>query len=197
MGKRLFVGNLSWDTQEDDLIAAFEKDGRSVASARIMTDRDTGRPRGFAFVEFADDGSAYSLKSLGGKLEVPVGRYALGSVTMTIDTGDKEPWHFVFSRYAAVRKKDWIEVAAGKTASIEAIGNPRFQLEVSGSGNAEPGANVVVNPRLYTQDGLLINLSCRGRQIGSFDRDRFHNRCDIRLSTTSGNTLSSAQSGFA
>ncbi len=58
MSKRLFVGNLSWDTQEDDLIAAFEKDGRQVTSARIMTDRDTGRSRGFAFVEMATDEDA-------------------------------------------------------------------------------------------------------------------------------------------
>ncbi len=58
MTKRLFVGNLSWDTQEDDLIAAFEQDGRSVTSARIMTDRDTGRPRGFAFVEMATEEDA-------------------------------------------------------------------------------------------------------------------------------------------
>ena len=60
MSKRLFVGNLSWDTQEDDLIAAFEKDGRSVASARVMTDRDTGKPRGFAFVEMSNDSDAQS-----------------------------------------------------------------------------------------------------------------------------------------
>ena len=54
MGKRLFVGNLSWDTQEDDLIAAFEQDGRRVDNARIMTDRDTGKSRGFGFVTMAD-----------------------------------------------------------------------------------------------------------------------------------------------
>ncbi len=61
MGKRLFVGNLSWDTQEDDLIAAFEKDGRRVDNARIMTDRDTGRPRGFAFVEMGSDADAQAV----------------------------------------------------------------------------------------------------------------------------------------
>ena len=54
MGNRLYVGNLSWDTQEDDLIQAFEQDGRSVTSAQIVTDRDTGRSRGFAFVEMAN-----------------------------------------------------------------------------------------------------------------------------------------------
>jgi RNA recognition motif-containing protein len=58
MSKRIFVGNLSWDTLEDDLIAAFEQDGRTVTSARIMTDRDTGRSRGFAFVEMGSDEDA-------------------------------------------------------------------------------------------------------------------------------------------
>ncbi len=60
MTNRLYVGNLSWNTQEDDLIQAFEQDGRSVTSARIMTDRDTGRSRGFAFVEMANDQDAQS-----------------------------------------------------------------------------------------------------------------------------------------
>ena len=56
MGKRLFVGNLSYDTTEDTLIEHFEKDGRQVTSCRIMTDRDTGRSRGFAFVDLVNDG---------------------------------------------------------------------------------------------------------------------------------------------
>ena len=51
MSTRLYVGNLSWNTMEDDLIAAFEQDGRSVKSVRIITDRETGRSRGFGFVE--------------------------------------------------------------------------------------------------------------------------------------------------
>ncbi len=58
MSKRLFVGNLSWDTQEDDLIAAFGNGGGQVVSARIMTDRDTGRSRGFAFVEMETEEEA-------------------------------------------------------------------------------------------------------------------------------------------
>jgi RNA recognition motif-containing protein len=58
VGKRLFVGNLSFNTMEDDLIAAFEQDGRKVESAHIMVDRDTGRSRGFAFVEMASEADA-------------------------------------------------------------------------------------------------------------------------------------------
>ena len=60
MSKRLYVGNLSWNTAEDDLIKAFENDGRTVESARIMTDRDTGRSRGFAFVEMGSEEDARS-----------------------------------------------------------------------------------------------------------------------------------------
>ena len=49
-GKRLYVGNLSFNTTEDTLRAAFEQNGRKVVEVKIVTDRDTGRPRGFGFV---------------------------------------------------------------------------------------------------------------------------------------------------
>ena len=50
---RLFVGGLSWETNADDLREAFQKFGR-VADVSIVTDRDTGRSRGFGFVTMAD-----------------------------------------------------------------------------------------------------------------------------------------------
>lgn len=58
MGKRLYVGNLSFQTTEHTLSDAFGADGRKVASVSIMMDRDTGRSRGFAFVEMETDGDA-------------------------------------------------------------------------------------------------------------------------------------------
>ena len=58
MGKRLYVGNLSWDTTDDALSQTFSEDGRSVKEVHIMTDRDTGRPRGFGFVEMGSDSDA-------------------------------------------------------------------------------------------------------------------------------------------
>ena len=60
MGKRLYVGNLSYDTTDDSLRAAFSQDGRTVTDVHVMTDRDTGRPRGFGFVEMgsAEDAQA-------------------------------------------------------------------------------------------------------------------------------------------
>jgi cold-inducible RNA-binding protein len=57
MAKKLFVGNLSWGVSNDDLMAAFSEFG-SVTEARVMTDRETGRSRGFAFVTFEDDAAA-------------------------------------------------------------------------------------------------------------------------------------------
>ena len=58
MGKRLYVGNLNYRTTEDDLRAAFSEGGRNVTDVHIVTDRETGRPRGFAFVEMSTDEEA-------------------------------------------------------------------------------------------------------------------------------------------
>ena len=52
-GTRLYVGNLSFGTTEDTLRQAFEQNGRKVVEVKIVTDRDTGRPRGFGFVEMS------------------------------------------------------------------------------------------------------------------------------------------------
>jgi cold-inducible RNA-binding protein len=58
MGSRLYIGNLSWDTNEDTLTAALSEDGRGVKEVSIVEDRETGRPRGFAFAEMANDADA-------------------------------------------------------------------------------------------------------------------------------------------
>lgn len=54
MAKTLYVGNLPWSTTESALVEAFSEHG-SVVSSRIITDRETGRSRGFGFVEVEDD----------------------------------------------------------------------------------------------------------------------------------------------
>ena len=55
--KNIFVGNLSFSTTEDELRQAFEAHG-TVDRVSIITDRDTGRSRGFGFVEMSDDAQA-------------------------------------------------------------------------------------------------------------------------------------------
>lgn len=54
MSKKLFVGGVAWGTTDEGLREAFERFGE-VEDARIITDRDTGRSRGFGFVTFVND----------------------------------------------------------------------------------------------------------------------------------------------
>ena len=58
MGTRLYVGNLPFDTNEPQLRTLFSEGGRQVNEVKIITDRDTGRPRGFAFVEMGSQADA-------------------------------------------------------------------------------------------------------------------------------------------
>jgi RNA recognition motif-containing protein len=57
MSKKLFVGSLSWGTNDDALREAFAVHGE-ISEAVVISDRDTGRSRGFGFVTFEDDESA-------------------------------------------------------------------------------------------------------------------------------------------
>jgi RNA recognition motif-containing protein len=57
MGKKLYVGNLPFSTTEQDLNNMFSQCG-TVESAKIITDRDTGRSKGFGFVEMSSDAEA-------------------------------------------------------------------------------------------------------------------------------------------
>ncbi len=67
MNNKLFVGNLSFSVKDSDLQDLFAQFGE-VTSAKVITDRDTGRPRGFAFVEMGSQAAAESaIKGLNGK----------------------------------------------------------------------------------------------------------------------------------
>ena len=57
MGKNLFVGNLAFSVTDQELRDLFEKIG-PVVSAKVIMDRESGRSRGFGFVEMADDGAS-------------------------------------------------------------------------------------------------------------------------------------------
>jgi RNA recognition motif-containing protein len=75
--KNLYVGNLPHSTTESDLRSAFEAHGK-VERVNIVTDRDTGRARGFAFVEMANAGEAEkAIAALNGT--------ALGGRTLTVN----------------------------------------------------------------------------------------------------------------
>ena len=67
MAKNIYIGNLNYDTTEATLREAFETYGE-VSSVNIITDRYTGRPRGFAFVEMeSDEAAAAAIGALNGQ----------------------------------------------------------------------------------------------------------------------------------
>jgi len=65
MTKKLYVGNLSFQTTEGDLDNLFAQAGE-VESVRIITDRDTGRSRGFGFVEMGDENAEKAISQFNG-----------------------------------------------------------------------------------------------------------------------------------
>ena len=60
MGTKLYVGNLSYESTEASLRNAFGAEGRQVREVAVIMDRETGRPRGFAFVQMGSEADAKS-----------------------------------------------------------------------------------------------------------------------------------------
>ena len=77
MARKLYVGNLPYDTGEQDLQALFAEAG-TVDSVNVMRDMATGRARGFAFVEMASDEDAQ-------KAIAQLNNYALGGRNLTVN----------------------------------------------------------------------------------------------------------------
>lgn len=63
---KLYIGNLPYSTGEDELRSLFENHGQ-VDSVKVITDRNTGRSRGFGFVEMPDDLARAAMEALGGQ----------------------------------------------------------------------------------------------------------------------------------
>ena len=66
MSKNIYVGNLPWSATEDEVRSAFAAYGE-VTSVKLIEDRETGRPRGFGFVEMDDAGALEAIENLDGK----------------------------------------------------------------------------------------------------------------------------------
>jgi RNA recognition motif-containing protein len=78
MGNRLYVGNLPFSAEEQSVRELFEQNDRRVEEVHLVTDRDTGRPRGFGFVEMADSEQADSaIRELNG--------YEFGGRALTVN----------------------------------------------------------------------------------------------------------------
>jgi len=75
MSKNIYVGNLTYETTADELIQAFSEFG-TVTRAQVVSDRDTGRSKGFGFVEMSDGGDE-AIAALNGK--------QMGNRTLTVN----------------------------------------------------------------------------------------------------------------
>lgn len=97
MGKKLYVGNLSFNLKEDNLINLFSNYG-SVETAKIITDRDTGRSKGFAFIEMSHEEDAKSaINALNGKEQD--GRALNVSIAKPMASNDKRSGGFRNRRF--------------------------------------------------------------------------------------------------
>ncbi|MDD4732506.1 MAG: RNA-binding protein [Desulfovibrio sp.] len=65
MSKNIYVGNLPWSSTEEEVRTAFASYGE-VLSVKLIEDRETGRPRGFGFVEMDDQGALAAIEGLDG-----------------------------------------------------------------------------------------------------------------------------------
>jgi len=65
MSKNIYIGNLPFTSTESEVSELFSQYG-NVEAVRLITDRDTGRPRGFGFVEMDDDGADKAIEALDG-----------------------------------------------------------------------------------------------------------------------------------
>ncbi|WP_428561645.1 MAG: RNA recognition motif domain-containing protein [Solidesulfovibrio sp. DCME] len=82
MSKKLYVGNLSFSSTEDDVRDHFASYGE-VISVNLITDRETGRLRGFGFVEMDDEGANAAIQALDGK--------ELGGRTLKVNEAQDKP----------------------------------------------------------------------------------------------------------
>jgi RNA recognition motif-containing protein len=80
--KKLYVGNLPFSATESQVRELFEKHGE-VNSVALIMDRETGRPRGFGFVEISDSGMAAAMKALDG--------YEMDGRTLSVNEAQDKP----------------------------------------------------------------------------------------------------------
>jgi len=144
-----------------------------------------------------DDGSSYALRGAEEAVQVPVGKYALNTLSLSAQREqDSQPWYFVFSRSKEPRDEDWHSVERDADVAVDPIGNLRFALEFpDGEGEFAPGKKFSAAPRLYTQAGLLIN-SC---SIGNADKHAGYGSgpgAEIQLISGAA-AISADRSGFA
>lgn len=98
MSKKLYVGNLPFSTNEDEVRDLFTPYGE-VQSVNLIVDRETGRLRGFGFVEMAEEGADAAMEALNGK--------AFGGRDLRINEAQERQRRPAFGADRAPRRNSW------------------------------------------------------------------------------------------
>ena len=170
-------------------LARFDKEG----DVRLTMPTVPGKVTEVLVTLVSKDGLALGLRDPKETVSVPAGSYRITHVQLTLaDAKGGLPWTYVFSRSGGRTDQPWHEVESGRTLELDPIGKLDFLIEGHDPGTSrQPGASILVNPRLYTQDGLLINTCTRG------EFDFGGPSAQIRLLGAKGAVVDNSSSGFA
>lgn len=142
------------------------------------------------------DGSALSLRCGDEAVAVPVGHYAVQSVTLAVRTGaDGMPWNFGFARHGTPAEKNWHRVEKDATVTIDPVGKLTFAVVANDGKPTLTGKDVRIQPQLTTQDGLVINSCTLGAHQERWSANE--SQAQVKLVSLAGEVLHQAQSGFA
>ncbi len=143
-----------------------------------------------------EDGSAFAVTALDTPTVFPAGRYALGSVALSVQPADaNQPTHFVFSRIVVDAGTRWHVLEKDKELILDPVGKLRFNLDVEKKQRVcKPGDTIRVQPELFTADGLLINSCSLGEESSRYGN---HRHCTVKLHDSKNQLLDEQTCGFA
>ncbi|HVA50531.1 MAG TPA: hypothetical protein VNH11_29570 [Pirellulales bacterium] len=171
-------------------LAVRQKPGKNSSEPGTL-----GRIAEIAVTLVGRDGSAVGLRGADAKATVPVGDYRVSAVAVSLDDPAGGPrWNFVFSDNQGQDAKRWYKLEKDAALAIDPL--EKFDFSTGPwqtDGKCRPGDDLTFQPKLCTADGLLINTCYRG----THDTGRDGASATIKLATSDGTLLATAQSGFA
>jgi hypothetical protein len=140
------------------------------------------------------DGSVVPLGGQRPEAEVSPGDYRVQTVAISLDDPQGGPsWGFVFADGGGPADQGWHTVGQGQRVTIDPIGKLQFLAGLEGK-TCRPGQDVSLQPKLYTEGGLLINTAFRGSPASPRSEGP---TAEITLAALDGHPANSTRSGFA
>ena len=196
----LSLGDVRYSLRSDELgnrLALETIDGTGTIKLALHRPASASRVSDARATLIGRDGSAVSVSGDEQAVTVPVGEYRLGTLTIALDDPAGGPtWTFIFSDNGGKPDQRWYKVAKGAAVEIDPVGKLEMETGVEEqSQSVHAGEELALQPRLYTGDGLLINMSFRGTPAAPATDDG--PGAQIKLTGTAERSLGVARSGFA